>query len=145
MWLGTGDLPAARAWFDAAVQRVPAYAPALGHRAEVDAAMGARAAAVSSLRPLTTSSDDPEYAATLARVLQVAGHRWEAEQWRLRAAARYDELVSCHPEAFADHAADFWLTVGGDRRRGLALLAQSRAQCRSSRACARPCDAARTD
>ena len=134
MWLGTGDLPAARAWFDAAVHRVPAHAPALGHRAEVDAAMRANAAAVATLRPLVTSSDDPEYAATLARVLEEAGHRLEAEQWRLRAAARYDELVSCHPEAFADHAAEFWLTVGGDRRRGLALAAQSRAQRRTSRA-----------
>jgi hypothetical protein len=134
MWLGAGDLPAARAWFDAAVHRVPAHAPALGHRAEVDAAMRANGAAVATLRPLVTSSDDPEYAATLAGVLQEAGHRLEAERWRLRAAARYDELVSCHPEAFADHAAEFWLTVGGDRARGLRLLEQHRAGRRTAAA-----------
>ncbi|HKS48274.1 MAG TPA: hypothetical protein VJT49_24820 [Amycolatopsis sp.] len=121
MWLAQRDLPAARAWFDAAVDRVPAYAPALGHRAEVDAALGARDAAIDLLRPLALSSDDPEYAATLAGVLSDVGHPHEAEQWRISAAARYDELAARHPEAFVDHAADFWLTVGGDRLKGLQL------------------------
>jgi hypothetical protein len=118
MWLGERDLPAARAWFDAAVGRVPAYAPALGHLAEVDAALGAVDAAIDRLRPLALSSDDPEYAVTLAGVLSDAGHPQEAEHWRISAAARYDELVLRHPEAFVDHAADFWLTVGGDRSKG---------------------------
>ena len=102
-------------WFDAAVRRVPGHAPALGHLAEVDAALGAHGPAIDRLRPLTVSSDDPDYAATLAAVLLSAGRPQEAEQWRVTAAARYDELVARHPEAFAHHAADFWLTVGGDR------------------------------
>ena len=38
------------------------------------------------------------------------------------AAMRYDELVRRHPEAFVDHAAGFWLTVGGDPQRGLRLV-----------------------
>ena len=118
MWLGERDLPAARAWFAAAVSRVPAYAPALGHLAEVDAALGARDAAIDRLRPLAASSDDPEYAASLAGVLSNAGHPQEAEHWRISAAARYDELMPHHPEAFVDHAADFWLTVGGDSDKG---------------------------
>jgi len=118
MWLGQRDFHTARAWFDAAVQRVPAYAPALGHRAEVDAALGARDAAINLLRPLAASSDDPEYAASLASVLSDAGQPVEAEQWRMSAAARYDELMLRYPEAFFDHAADFWLTVGGDSDKG---------------------------
>jgi tetratricopeptide (TPR) repeat protein len=124
MWLGQGDLVAARAWLDAAVSRVPAYAPALGHLAEVDAALGDRDAAIHRLRQLTVASDDPEYAASLAGVLSDAGHLDEAEQWRSSAAAHYDELVFRHPEAFVDHAAEFWLSVGGDRPKGrqLALL-----------------------
>jgi tetratricopeptide (TPR) repeat protein len=128
MWLGEPELHAARAWFGAAVGRVPAYAPALGHLAEVDAALGARDAAIGRLRPLTVTSDDPEYAAALAGVLSDAGQHQEAEQWRISAAGRYDELVSRHPEAFADHAAHFWLTVGGDRRKGrrLAMLSSNR-------------------
>jgi tetratricopeptide (TPR) repeat protein len=115
MWLGERHLPAARAWFDAAVGRVPAYAPALGHLAEVDAALGARDTAIDRLRPLAVSSDDPEYAASLAHMLSDAGHAQEAEHWRMSAAARYKELVVRHPEAFVHHAADFWRTVGGHR------------------------------
>ena len=118
MWLGQRDLHTARAWFDVAVGRVPAYAPALGHLAEVDAALGARDAAIDRLRPLAASSDDPEYATSLASVLSDAGYPQEAEHWRISAAARYDELVLRHPKAFVDHAAEFWLTVGGDRSTG---------------------------
>ena len=35
----------------------------------------------------------------------------------MSAAARYDELVVRHPEAFVDHAAEFWLTVVAIRPR----------------------------
>jgi tetratricopeptide (TPR) repeat protein len=118
MWLGEHDLPTARAWFDAAVRRISTYAPALGHLAEVEAALGARDAAIDRLRPVAESSDDPEYAATLARLLGDAGDSPGAEHWLISAGARYDELVLRHPDAFADHAADFWLTVGGDRLAG---------------------------
>jgi hypothetical protein len=117
MWLGERHLPAARAWFGAAAGRVPAYAPALGHLAEVDAALGALNAAIDRLRPLAVSSDDPEYAASLAHMLSDAGHGQEAEHWRLSVAARYKELVVRHPEAFVNHAADFWRTVGSHRSR----------------------------
>ena len=34
--------------------------------------------------------------------------------WRQVAATRYDELIANHPEAFADHAAEFWLAAGAD-------------------------------
>jgi tetratricopeptide (TPR) repeat protein len=107
MWYGQGNLPAARAWFDASRRRVPAYAPALGHLAEIDAALGAHQAAIDRLRPLVSSSDDPAYAAQLARALTAAGHLREAEPWHGRAAARYHELALRHPEAYAGHAADF--------------------------------------
>jgi hypothetical protein len=71
------------------------------------------------------TSDDPEYAATLAGLLGDAGQLQEADQWRISAAARYDELVSRHPEAFLDHAAEFWLNVGGDRWKGRQLALRS--------------------
>ena len=119
MWLAERDLPAAGAWFDAAVRRVPAYAPAVGHLAEVDAALGDLVGRHLPPRPLAVSSDDLEYAATLAGVLGNVGQSLEAEHGAAAAAARYDELVLHHPEAFVDHAAGFWLTVGGDPQRGL--------------------------
>ena len=114
---------------------MPAYAPALGHLAEVDAALGAPTPPSSACtpwrRPATTPSTRPPSRACSA----TPASPLEAEQWRVSAAARYDELVSRHPEAFVDHAAEFWLTVGGDRSKGLELVVRDHAS-RSTRALA---------
>jgi tetratricopeptide (TPR) repeat protein len=123
LWMEHGDLRRARAWCDAAVRRLPAYVPAQGHLAELDAARGETAAAIARLRPLALASDDPDYATQLARILGNAGQTQEAQIWRGKAEARYDELIERHHDAFADHAAEFWLTIGGDPGRAL-LLAQ---------------------
>lgn len=103
MWLRADDLPAARTWFYAAWRRVPAYALALGNLAGVDAALG-DTTAIDRLRSLASSSDDPQYAVSLAHFLDAAGHSQEAEHWRGGAAARYDELEARHPEAFPGRA-----------------------------------------
>ena len=116
MWLAQGDLHRALAWFKAAVRRVPDYAPAQGHLAEVEAALGEPEVAIARLLPLTTSSDDPDYTASLARILGDSGRAEEAAEWRNKTAARYDELMARHPEAFADHAAEFWLDAGDAAR-----------------------------
>ncbi|WBO68094.1 tetratricopeptide repeat protein [Streptomyces camelliae] len=121
MWMRAGDLPRARRWFEAACRRVPGYAPATGHLAEVELLLGDPRAAVARLRSLAETSDDPEYAAHLARALRAADRHQEAQAWRDQAAEQYEDLVLRHPEAYADHAADFWLTVGGDVDRGLQL------------------------
>ncbi|MFE8944994.1 tetratricopeptide repeat protein [Streptomyces sp. NPDC007856] len=134
MWHREGDLDGARSWYEAARQRVPGYAPALGHLAEVELSRGSFHAAVALLRPLTRTSDDPEYAAHFAAALHAVGRVHEAKQWRERAAARYDDLVLRHPEAYADHAADFWLTVGDDADRGLQLALQNLAFRQTARA-----------
>ncbi|MGW0212540.1 tetratricopeptide repeat protein [Streptomyces sp. NPDC003233] len=134
MWHREGDLDAARSCYEAARRRVPDYAPALGHLAEIELLRGNPQAAVALLHPLTQTSDDPEYAAHLAAALHAGGSVQEASQWRERAAARYDELVLRHPEAYADHAADFWLTVGADAERGLELALQNLAFRQTDRA-----------
>jgi tetratricopeptide (TPR) repeat protein len=121
MWRAQGNLHRARSWLGAAHRRLPAYAPAQGHLAEVEAALGETDSALARLRPLTSSSDDPDYAAQLARILREAGRAEEAREWRARAAARYDDLVARHLEAFADHAAEFWLEAGADPPRALSL------------------------
>jgi hypothetical protein len=41
--------------------------------------------------------------------------------WRKRAEERYEQIVARHPAAFADHAADFWLSVGNEPQRALSL------------------------
>jgi len=53
-----------------------------------------------------------------------AGQTEEAQTWHGKAEARYDELLARHRDAFADHAAEFWLTIGGDPERALWLARQ---------------------
>jgi tetratricopeptide (TPR) repeat protein len=121
MWLGYGDLKHARHWFEAAWRRLPAYAQAEGHLAEVEYELGARKSAIARLRRLASDADDPDYAAQLARMLAETGHADEAGMWRKRASERYEQIVARHPAAFADHAADFFLSVGNQPQRALSL------------------------
>ena len=53
-----------------------------------------------------------------------------------QAAARYDELVARHAEAFADHAAEFWLEVGAKPHLALQLARRNLEVRRTPRACA---------
>jgi tetratricopeptide (TPR) repeat protein len=119
MWMRDARLGEARTCFEAAIRRVPAYAPAQGHLAEVEADLGNPESALARLYPLAVSSDDPDYAAHLARILGEMGWSDESSVWRRWAADRYDELTATHREAFADHAAEFWLGVGNDPPKGL--------------------------
>jgi tetratricopeptide (TPR) repeat protein len=119
MWMNEGRLDKARTSFSAAQRRVPAYAPAGGHLSEVEAELGEVDSAISRLHSLAESSDDPDYAAQLARILGDVGRDGETRYWRQVAAMRYDELIANHPEAFADHAAEFWLAAGADPDKAL--------------------------
>ncbi len=119
VWMREDELARARELLTAAHGRLPQYAQAQGHLAEVEAALGNVDRAVELLRPLADSSEDPDYAAQLARILGEAGRGDEAKPWRERAAARYDQLMATHPEAYADHAAEFWLAAGADPVRAL--------------------------
>lgn len=116
MWMAQGDLQQSRVWFEASIHRLPDYAQAQGHLAEAEAEFGETETAIRRLRPLTVSSDDPDYCSALDRVLRLAGRDEEAAPWRTRAAIRYDALLRQHPEAFADHAAAFWLEAGDPHR-----------------------------
>jgi tetratricopeptide (TPR) repeat protein len=121
MWFAHGDLDVAYQWFDRAWRRLPAYAQAEGHLAEVEYELCDRDGAIARLRRLAFSADDPDYAAQLARMLVETGLRDEADKWRKHAQERYEQLVARHPAAFADHAAEFWLSVGDDPPRALSL------------------------
>ena len=121
MWMDEDRLDDARRSFDAARCLVPDYAQAQGHLAEVEAELGEIDSAVASLRSLAASSDDPDYAAQLARILADVGRDDESRHWRRLAAERYDELLVRHLEAFADHAAEFYLAAGADPDKALRL------------------------
>ena len=66
MWMSNHRLDDARKSFDTALRRVPAYAPALGHLAEVEAELGETEIAIARLSPLAIASDCPDYAGHLA-------------------------------------------------------------------------------
>ena len=125
MWLREDDLAKARPLLQEAVDRLPGYAPASAKLAQLDALEGRRDKALTRLRLIAERSDDPDYAAQLARLLGEAGQAEEAARWRRRAATRFDELLAVHPEAFAEPAADFWLNAGGDAKRALKLARQN--------------------
>ncbi|MGZ3427961.1 MAG: tetratricopeptide repeat protein, partial [Polyangia bacterium] len=112
-----GRPSSARELYEAARARLPDHAQATAHLATLLAASGRRAQAVALLRPLVAVSDDPEYAGTLAGL--VGGD--EAARLRAQAGKRYDALIARHPEAFADHAARFWLAAGAQPRKALPL------------------------
>ena len=135
MWMHEGQLDRARDHLLTARRYVPAYAPAEGHFAEVEAELGHFDLAIALLIPLATTSDDPDYAAQLARICADAGYPDDARYWRARAAARYDQLIAAYPEAFADHAAEFWLAAGGDPRKALTLARRNLEIRKTPRAC----------
>jgi len=121
MCMRKGNFHRAQHHLTAALRYVPAYGPAQGHLAEVEAELGHAETAVALLYPLASTSDDPDYAGQLARILPYIGSTEDSRHWRRQAADRYDELIARHPEAFADHAAEFWLDIGGDPDKALRL------------------------
>jgi tetratricopeptide (TPR) repeat protein len=109
MWQRAGELWRASELFEAAHRRLPAYQAPLDHLAEIRLAKGDRAGAIELLRTLVASSDNPEYAGDLATLLAENGQRGEADSLRRGARKGFEKLLATHPEAFADHAAQFWL------------------------------------
>ncbi len=111
----TGQFEAAAQRYLAAAERLPQYAAAQGHLAGMRALLGDKAAAQALLRPLLASTDDPEYPGQLSALTGDAA-------LRAQASARYDELLATYPQAFADHAARFYLAIDPARALRLAQL-----------------------
>lgn len=116
-----GRPSAARELYEAAHARLPEYAPATGHLAAAVALAGDERRAMALLEPLVAASDDPEYWAELGVLLRKHGQAARGDELIARAKRRYEALVKRHGDAFADHAARFWLGAGGDAGRALAL------------------------
>lgn len=116
-WEREGNIELAMAYHRACLERLPTHAHAAAHLAR----LGPADAAESILKPFGATADDPELDAVLAAKLEARGDVVRAKEHRTKAAVRYDELVAKHPEAFADHAAQFWLDVGGDAPKAFEL------------------------
>jgi tetratricopeptide (TPR) repeat protein len=122
-----GDAAGARASYEAACARLPAYVEAQAHLAGLEAVAGAgdRSRALQRLRAVTAASDDPQYLGQLATLLAEDGRADEAAAVVRRATARFDELLARHRAAFAAHAARFWLGPGRTPTHALALAEEN--------------------
>jgi tetratricopeptide (TPR) repeat protein len=116
-----GNLERAEQVFADLDQVLPAHVPGRGHRAEVALALGQLDVAGALIRPLLQSSDDPEYRATYAEILAAQGDAEAAAMEAKRAAERYELLLARRPEAYADHAAFFFMGVGSRPERAVEL------------------------
>ena len=118
-----GDFDRAEALFAELDALLPQHVPARGHRAEVALARGQLDSALALITPLIENSDDPEYRSIHAEILAARGDGTGAASEAQRAAADYHSLLSRRPEAYADHAAAFFM---GSRQ---PTAARPRARC----------------
>jgi tetratricopeptide (TPR) repeat protein len=115
-----GDLDRAEAILAQLDAILPAHVPGRGHRAEVALARGQLDVATALIMPLIETSDDPEYRAIYAEILAARGDSKAATEAE-RAAAAYELLLARRPEAYADHAAAFFISVGNRPQRAVEL------------------------
>jgi tetratricopeptide (TPR) repeat protein len=99
---------------------LPQHVPGRGHRAEVALAHGQLDIAQALVRPLIEISDDPEYRAIYAEILTSCGDSRAACE-SARATVGYELLLVRRPEAYADHAAAFFMGVGNRPQLALEL------------------------
>ena len=121
-----GDLERAEEIFVELDEILPEHVPGRGHRAEVALARGRLDVAVALITPLLETSDDPEYRAVYAEVLAARGEREAARREAERAAADYKLLLARRPEAYADHAAAFFMGIGNRPELALDLASKNR-------------------
>ena len=107
-----GDLDRAEQIFAELDAILPQHVPGRGHRAEVALARGQLDIAEAFIRPLLAIADDPEYRATYAEILAAHGESEAATSEATLAVTTYESLLARRPEAYADHAAAFFMGIG---------------------------------
>jgi tetratricopeptide (TPR) repeat protein len=125
MYEQAGELTGARYLYHLARERLPQYHEVTGHLAGVLAATSEIEPAATMLRELVAISDNPEHLGQLAAIEERLGNADQARALRARASAGFDALLARFPEAFADHAARYYLGAGGDAARALALAREN--------------------
>jgi len=115
-----------------ALDYLPGFVAARLHLAEIDARRGAVADAAAGLARIADSGD-PEVLALLGQ-LHAAGDPARGAREIAAARARFEELLSRQPLAFADHAAEFYLGAGADPERAWRLASANYAERKTERA-----------
>lgn len=111
----------ARGYYLEALEAIPVYTHAAVHASVTDAPDRA----IERLEAIRKVSTDPDVLAALADAHKRAKHDAEAKKATDAARARYEELLAKHPEAYADHAARFYLGAGNDSKKALDLAAKN--------------------
>jgi tetratricopeptide (TPR) repeat protein len=112
------EVTCAAEWYEKALERLPSYAKARVHLAEIYLSCGRAEDAESVLIP-ALSGGDPEVHWRLADIMAVQGKDADAQMQAARSG--YESVLERHPLAFADHGAEFYAGSGGDCRRALEL------------------------
>jgi hypothetical protein len=114
------DLEQAAYWYTHAVNYLPGYTHAAVHLAEIHFENHAFDDAHRLLASVLHSGD-PEVRWRLSDLLTEQGHLSAAAAEKENARKMYEELLSRHELAFADHAAEFYLGSGANPERALQL------------------------
>lgn len=123
LWGETVPQPQSRRaanWYERAVGYLPSYVSARVHLSEIYLDDGDLEGAEALLAPVV-SSGDPEVNWRLSEVLEAQSKRVEADLQRNAARSGFESLLVRHELAFADHAAEFYLSSGADPQRACHL------------------------
>lgn len=107
-------------WYRKAIEYLHCYVKARVHLSEIYLQSG-NVADAESLLVVAISSGDPEVSWRLADVLNAMGRQAEAEARMQAAQLGFEELLSKHLLAFADHGAEFYSGSGKNARRAFEL------------------------
>ena len=114
-----GDARRGEAMYAQALRGLPEYVAANVHLAELEAARGDLPAAIAHAQRAVAAGDDPEALALLGTLHVRDGRETLGRGEIERARQSFEALLARHPQAFADHAAEFYLGAGADPERGL--------------------------
>lgn len=123
LWGETVPQPQSRRaadWYERAVGYLPSYVSARVHLSEIYLDDGDLEGAEALLAPVVASGD-PEVNWRLSEVMEAQSKHVEAELQRNAARSSFESLLVRHKLAFADHAAEFYLSSGADPQRACDL------------------------
>lgn len=107
-----GHCEAAEAFFRAARERLPPYYLATEHLAECLVQLRRIEEARNLYEEVIAQTNNPEFIAALADLEDLDGRPERAALLRLQGDQTWTELLQRHPDAYAQHAAEYYLATG---------------------------------
>lgn len=117
------DKDLASYWYKKAIAYIPKYTKARVHLAEIYTSTGRNELALQTLQPALTSTD-PEVSWKISEIYAMENQPKYSAQYLQLANTLFTGLLEKYPLAFADHAAEFYISSGDnpDKAYQLALL-----------------------